>query len=633
MIGVVVGGVTAGCLYALVALGLILIYRTSGALNLAQGATATAGAFAVFWLHGSLGVPVGLAVPAGVLAAAGLNLAVYGVCVYRLERRGADLHATLVSTLGATLIIGGLLEVALGYDPRTLHLFDGVPGPSVAGVRIPPVALLIVASALAAFTVLAVVLYRTRLGLVLRMGASDPRLTELSGVSTTLLRAVVWAVAGALSGWGVMLFSAYQTLSTAMMEALLLSSAVAASWGAFRNIPLTLGGAVGLGVTTSLVQRFVPVVLVSSISLVLLVVVFLLWQRRQGAVRVRAASLSARHPRLTVKRVRWLPKVEVAALVVAGLAVWWYGTDYHLSLLRFLVATMIAVTGVATALRYGHRLNLAAGGQMLIGAYLGGILSRHLPVLVAIALAVAATALLGTLLGALTVGLEAIYYATITLVVTAAVPELVMLGDRWTGGAHGMTLPPLPDPFSVAGIGLLTPLLVLLGGAVLAGYYGYGLSPLGARALAGATDRSLAEASGLNPVAAFLTVEAVSAALLGLAGALLAFDIGYVGPSQWGLGYTLLLVGAVLIGGGWSATGLATATAVIGLVPTLVGNLAGWPPVIFGALLVVLILFAPDGVDGVYGGLARTRSSRRDPGGADPARAAAAPAPAEVSGV
>jgi branched-subunit amino acid ABC-type transport system permease component len=611
MIGVVVGGVTAGCLYALVALGLILIYRTSGALNLAQGATATAGAFAVSWLNTVLDLPVAVAVPAGVLLAAGLNLAVYGVCVYRLERRGADLHTTLVSTLGATLIITGVLELTLGYDPRTLHLLDGLPGPRVAGVEVPPVALLIIASALLAFTLLAAVLYRSRLGLVLRMGAADARLTALSGVSTTVLRAVVWAVAGALSGWGVVLFSAYQTLSTGMTEALLLSSAVAASWGAFRNIPLTLGGAVGLGVVTSLAQRFVPVVLVSSISLLLLVVVFLLWQRREGAVRVRAASLSSRHPRLAVKRAGWLPRAEVAVLVVAGFAVWWYGTEYHLSVLRYLVATMVAVVGVALALRYGHRLNLAAGGLMLIGAYLGAMLSRQLPVVVAIAVAVAVAAGLGALLGALTVGLEAIYYATLTLVVTAAVPELVMLAAPWTGGAHGTSLPPLPDPLRLGGIGMLTPLLVVLAGVVLALYYRYGLSVLGARALASTTDRSLAEASGLNPVAAFLLVESVSAGLLGLAGALLAFDIGYVGPQQWGLGYTLMLVAAVLIGGGWSATGLAVATAVIGLVPTLVGDLGGWPPVIFGAVLTTLILFAPDGVDGLYSGL--TPRPRRQP--------------------
>jgi branched-chain amino acid transport system permease protein len=71
MSGIIIGGLTTGCLYALVGLGLILIFRTSGALNLAQGATAAAGAFLALGLATGLGphVPIGLAAAAGQAAA------------------------------------------------------------------------------------------------------------------------------------------------------------------------------------------------------------------------------------------------------------------------------------------------------------------------------------------------------------------------------------------------------------------------------------------------------------------------------------------------------------------------------------------------------------------------------------
>lgn len=76
-------------------------------------------------------------------------------------------------------------------------------------------------------------LYRTRIGLALKMGASNVTLAEMSGVPMFTVKIALWFISGMIAGWGVMLFSAYDNVSTNTMGEFLLFSAVAASWGAF----------------------------------------------------------------------------------------------------------------------------------------------------------------------------------------------------------------------------------------------------------------------------------------------------------------------------------------------------------------------------------------------------------------
>lgn len=595
MSGVLIGGAIAGCLYAMVALGLMLIHRTSGALNLAQGATASAGAFVVVALAGHGWALTLGATAVGVLAGAGMNLAVYLLCVLPLERRGADPAASLVGTLGAMLVIVGALEMAVGFQPRSLKLFQGLPSVGIAGVAVPPTAICVAASALAAFSALWFVLHRTRVGLVLRMSATDLDLTAMSGVSVTVTRAIMWAVAGALSTWGVILFSAYQTLSTGTATALLLASAVAASWGAFRSIPLTLSGAIVLGVVVSLVQRYVTVTVSSSVSLLLLLAVFLLRQRRMRPADQPDHGV-APQPRPALRKHRRLAGAEIAVLLIAGLTFWWNGGPYQGYLVQELAATLIAAVGVGVTLRYSHRLNLGTGGFMLLGAYSFAIAARSLPVPVAVLIALAVPAAAGLLLGALTAGLGDIYYAVVTLVFTTAIAEILAWASSLTGGPAGTSVPAILG-MRISGISLTAPFAVSIAAVAAGLYYATGLSRLGARALLTAADRSVARATGLSPVRYFMGTQALSAVAFGLAGALLAAGTGYVEPTQWGLSYTLMLAAAVIIGGGWTVSGAMIAAAIVVLVPTVLGGMQNLAQPVFGAVLVVFVILAPGGLE------------------------------------
>lgn len=627
MSGVLIGGTIAGCLYAVVALGLMLIHRTSGALNLAQGATASAGAFAVVALAGHGWTLTLGATALGVLAGAAMNLAVYLLCVLPLERRGADPAASLVGTLGAMLVIIGALQIAVGFQPRSLKLFQGLPSVTIAGVAVPPTAICVVASALAAFSALWYVLHRTRVGLVLRMSATDLDLTAMSGVSVTVTRAIVWAVAGALSTWGVILFSAYQTLSTGTATALLLASAVAASWGAFRSIPLTLSGAIALGVVVSLVQRYVTVTVSSSVSLLLLLAVFLLRQRRMRTGdqpdRGRAPQ-----PRLLLRRHRRLAGAEIAVLLVAGLAFWWNGGPYQGYLVQEMAATIVAAIGVGVTLRYARRLNLGSGGLMLLGAYSFVVAARSVPIPVAVLIALAVPAGVGLLLGVLTAGLDEIYYAVVTLVFTTATAEILAWAGSLTGGPAGTSVPAILGT-RISGISLTAPFAVCVAALAAGLYYGIGLSRLGARGLLTATDRSVARATGLRPVRYFMGTQALSAMAFGLAGALLAAGTGYVEPTQWGLSYTLMLAAAVIIGGGWTVSGAMIAAAIVVLVPAVVGGMQNLAQPVFGAVLVVFVILAPGGLEALP---ARAAGLARRKGHHDQVREPAAPLSEAVHG-
>jgi branched-chain amino acid transport system permease protein len=594
--GLIIGGVTAGCLYALVALGLVLVFRTSGVLNLAQGATAAAGTFVAVTLASGSGLPAVAAVPAGVAAGMALNVAVYLACVRPL-RTGADLLSSMVSTLGADLMIIGALAWIFGYQPRTLNMFGSFSGVSVAGTTVPSSAIAIAGSALLAFGAAGVLLYRTRLGLALRMSASNSELTALSGVNLNRLQLLVWAVAGGFSAWGTMLFASYQTLDTGMADTLLIASAVAASFGAFRSIPLTLAGAVAVSAAQDVIERYVPADLVSTISLPLLVAAFLAWQRRAGGPADRLLRAVREQPRLMAKRLRTLPRAEIALVTVVGLAAWWYGSDYQVTLLQQVAGTLVAIAGMALIVRYGQRLNLAAGGLMTLAAYVAVIAARQLPTGLAVTVAVVVTAMVGGLIGALAAGMDGIFYAVITLTFTAAIAEIANLEQSLTGGAQGISVPSLI--WSPVVGGLTVPLYIPVTAAAMVAFYWFGLSPLGARSLLAATDRHAARACGLHPLRYFVAVEVAAAALLGLAGIMLADATGYLSPGQWGTPFTLLLVAGALIAGGWTVAGLAGGTLAVVAVPQLVGGLNGWPPIMFGAALALAAVFAPNGLDGV----------------------------------
>ncbi|HEX9747269.1 MAG TPA: branched-chain amino acid ABC transporter permease [Methylomirabilota bacterium] len=190
---VLIGGVAAGLMYSLVALGFVLIFKASGVFNFAQGVMVL---FAALTLVGLLerGVPVvpALALTIGVMVA--LAFAIERVVLRPLVNQE---HIILfMATIGLNFFLEGLGEMVWGANVKKLDI--GIPDESfqVAGILINKLEMTAAATAAVLVGVLAVFFQRTKIGRALRAVADDHEAALSIGIPLRTIWVVVWSVAG-----------------------------------------------------------------------------------------------------------------------------------------------------------------------------------------------------------------------------------------------------------------------------------------------------------------------------------------------------------------------------------------------------------------------------------------------------
>ena len=190
---VLIGGVFAGLMYSLVALGFVLIFKASGVFNFAQGVMVL---FAALTLVGLMerGVPVALALPATMAVMIALAFAIERIVLRPLVNQE---HIILfMATIGLNFFLEGLGEMAWGANVKKLDV--GIPDQSfmVKGVQINQLEMFAAITSAVLVTVLAVFFQRTRIGRALRAVADDHEAALSIGIPLKTIWVVVWSVAG-----------------------------------------------------------------------------------------------------------------------------------------------------------------------------------------------------------------------------------------------------------------------------------------------------------------------------------------------------------------------------------------------------------------------------------------------------
>ncbi|MGA2642115.1 MAG: branched-chain amino acid ABC transporter permease [Spirochaetia bacterium] len=205
----VVDGVARGALYAVYALGFTLIFGVLDIINLAHAATFMWCAFAgwIVMSHFGLPLPVGLAV--SMLAGAGIAALLELLAFRPLRREGADRLSSMISSIGASLIMVSIAEAVFGVSTRRFPDSALDPRPfflgGSAGVRVSRAQILIMAAALLLSLALGLFIGRTRMGKAIRAIAADPRASRLLGIDVNAVVIVTFLAAGALAGAAGML--------------------------------------------------------------------------------------------------------------------------------------------------------------------------------------------------------------------------------------------------------------------------------------------------------------------------------------------------------------------------------------------------------------------------------------------
>lgn len=192
-----IAGLSLGALYALVALGFVVIFRATGVINFSQGALVVLGAFLVHHFAVRLGLPFALAAAAAVLVVAALAAAIERLVMRPLV--GQPLFASILVTLGLGMVIEQAAAAIWGYDVLLLGDPWGVRTIPAGGVTVRVLdvwALGIAAAVLAGFFFL---FRRSTIGVAMRAAASDPEAALAHGISPRTVHALSWALAGGLA--------------------------------------------------------------------------------------------------------------------------------------------------------------------------------------------------------------------------------------------------------------------------------------------------------------------------------------------------------------------------------------------------------------------------------------------------
>lgn len=247
-------GALVGLMYALVAMGIVLVYKSSGVVNLAQGALVMLAAFLTWAAAHQLGLPFLVAVALAATAMFGLGLLVERVTLRRMV--GQPPIMVLMLTLGLEVLLRGLAPALWGADTKPLDPGIGqeplVVGGSIFINRI------YLAGGLAALVVLGLLalFFRSRTGIVLR-AASDDHLAAWSvGISVERAMALSWAMAGAVAAVAGVLWASVQGVEWSLSLLLMKGLAVAVLGGLDSTGGAVIGGVV-VGVLENVISGYV----------------------------------------------------------------------------------------------------------------------------------------------------------------------------------------------------------------------------------------------------------------------------------------------------------------------------------------------------------------------------------------
>jgi len=283
-----VGGLTAGTLYGLVALGIVLLYRSSRVLNFAHGDLATLAAFVGFTVllrrQPPTPFPIGpqtgwwsfLPAMAGALLAGALAGAAFYFLIIRPVKE-ATLLGRIVVTLGLALAINGLVVLVWGADTKVFPFpLSDVRVYRLGGVVISQLSLGLTTAGLLLVALLYLLVQRTRVGLAMRAVAQDLTAAQALGIPSRRIFALTWGLAGMLAAAAGILAAPVTLLTPFMMLDPFLKGFAAAVLGGMDSLPGAVLGGWLLGLAESLFAGYVSFKFKTTLAFLIIILTLML---------------------------------------------------------------------------------------------------------------------------------------------------------------------------------------------------------------------------------------------------------------------------------------------------------------------------------------------------------------------
>jgi len=617
---VVLEGAILGLNYGLLAVGLVLIYRTSRVINFAQGQLGVVAAVFMVKLYYDFGINYWAALVAALGVAAGAG-ALSELVLRRLFNRPRVM--VMVATIGLSQVLY-LLTLLPFIRPK--QLFRAFPVPvhwsfHIGSFLFPPgevitlIAAPVVALGLAAF------IRFSPWGLAMRASAENSESARLSGVWVRRTSTVAWTLAGALSAFTAMLASPTQTstLTQVLSPGLLLLALLAALIGGMISLPAAFAAGIGVGIIQDVLQWNITNPTSGSATVELILFVLL-----QFALLVRAASLQKSSR--TAERTSWTTGTLAFRQVTEGLRNR-VGTSgvlltvlvaallpLVLSVDRTFLMSQICIYGVIalslTVLTgWSGQVSLGQFGLVAVGADITAHIGNGVPLILLLPLAGVATAVVSVLVGLTALRIRGLYLAVSTLGFALFMQTSVLATSCWTMPfVHRTICTGLPNPESTLisrpslfGLGLTSErafawfsLVVLILSILMVRLWrDRGI----ARRLISVRDNEVAAGSaGIPVVRTKLMAFALSGFMAGYAGVCLAFATERFSTDTFDPTISLLVVSMVVIGGLDSIPGAVLGALYLVGLPAIFGSTPSIQILTSGVGLMAFILYLPGGM-------------------------------------
>jgi branched-chain amino acid transport system permease protein len=279
-------GLGVGSIYSLVALGFVLIYRATNAVNFAQGDFAMLGAFSMVILCIDLGLPYWLGIiitlVAMLLFGAIFNLAVY----YPLRHRG--FQPVIISTIGASILLENGVLAAYGPQPQSLPGFFSAQGFNIGPVFFDSQYLLILCVTIVMVIFQYLFFERTLIGKKMQATSQDKEMASLLGIPVGTMIMLTFIYSAALGGLAGILVAPILFVSVGMGSSIALKAFAASIVGGFGDITGAIVGGLALGVIETFGAAYISVPYKDAFAFIVLIV-FLLF-RPQGIFGEKVAE-------------------------------------------------------------------------------------------------------------------------------------------------------------------------------------------------------------------------------------------------------------------------------------------------------------------------------------------------------
>src|SRR5579883_3304796 len=248
-----INGALVGLMYALAALGLVLIYKTSGVANLAQGALIMMGGYLIAWLSAGIGLPLALAIAIGIAA-----MFLFGLLIERLALRrmvGQPIIMVIMLTLGLEIFLCGLVPAIGGSNLQRLDL--GIPAQPLILAEMFINRAYIVGGALSLAAIAAAALFfNTRRGVILRAVSDDQPASWASGIRVERAIALSWGLAGITALVSGAIWGSVQGVDWTL-SLLLIKALAVAILGGLDSISGALLAGLMLGIAENVIPGYV----------------------------------------------------------------------------------------------------------------------------------------------------------------------------------------------------------------------------------------------------------------------------------------------------------------------------------------------------------------------------------------